>query len=130
MIFAPLRARKAPHLVPMIATIGLAISLNSAVAGHLRRRESALPGPKCLPPKRLQFGGVHITWLELEIILLAFVLMAVLLWWLKHTQHRPCAARVWPSRRKAAALLGINVEGLFRTDLGHRRAARRRGRRA
>src|SRR5574341_241794 len=29
-IFAPLRAREAPHLAPMVATIGLAISLISA----------------------------------------------------------------------------------------------------
>ena len=28
LIFAPLRARQAPHLAPMIATIGVAISLN------------------------------------------------------------------------------------------------------
>src|SRR5688500_1188036 len=31
LIFAPLRARKAPHLAPMIATIGLAITLTSLV---------------------------------------------------------------------------------------------------
>ncbi|HEY3166930.1 MAG TPA: hypothetical protein VGK57_06855 [Candidatus Binatia bacterium] len=42
LIFAPLRARRAPHLAPMIATIGLAISLNSLVQGFFGRRESAI----------------------------------------------------------------------------------------
>ncbi len=33
----------APHLIPMIATIGLAIADQQPRAGHLRRREPALP---------------------------------------------------------------------------------------
>ena len=61
----------------------------------------------------LQFGGVQVTWLEIQIILLAFVLMAVLLWWLKHTRMG-CALRALAESPKAAALLGIDVEGLFR----------------
>ena len=38
------RARQAPHLAPMIATIGVAITLTSVIEGTLRRRESALSG--------------------------------------------------------------------------------------
>jgi branched-chain amino acid transport system permease protein len=112
LIFAPLRARQAPHLAPMIATIGLAISLNSTVQGIFGAENLRFP-VHGVAAAGLQFGGAQVTWLEIQIILLAVVLMAVLLWWLKHTRMG-CALRALAESRKAAALLGIDVEGLFR----------------
>ncbi|MGZ8531370.1 MAG: branched-chain amino acid ABC transporter permease, partial [Candidatus Binatia bacterium] len=112
LIFAPLRARQAPHLAPMIATIGLGISLNSTIQGIFGAENLRFP-VHGLAAESLQFDGVQVTWLEIQIILLAFVLMAVLLWWLKHTRMG-CALRALAESRKAAALLGIDVEGLFR----------------
>lgn len=47
LIFAPLRARQAPHLAPMIATIGLAITLNSAIEGFLEPRICAFQLRPC-----------------------------------------------------------------------------------
>ena len=61
----------------------------------------------------MSLGAVHITWLELEIIVLAFALMAVLLWGLKQTQVGR-ALRGLAESAKAAALLGVDVDGLFR----------------
>jgi branched-chain amino acid transport system permease protein len=112
LIFAPLRARQAPHLAPMIATIGLAISLNSTIQGIFGAENLRFP-VHGVAAAGLQFGGAQVTWLEIQIILLAVVLMAVLLWWLKHTRMG-CALRALAESRKAAALLGIDVEGLFR----------------
>ena len=112
LIFAPLRARQAPHLAPMIATIGLGISLNSTIQGIFGAENLRFP-VHGLAAEGLRFGGVQVTWLEIQIILLALVLMAVLLWWLKHTRMG-CALRALAESRKAAALLGIDVEGLFR----------------
>ncbi|MGZ8443756.1 MAG: branched-chain amino acid ABC transporter permease, partial [Candidatus Binatia bacterium] len=112
LIFAPLRARQAPHLAPMIATIGLGISLNSTIQGIFGAENLRFP-VHGLAAESLQFDGLQVTWLEIQIILLAFVLMAVLLWWLKHTRMG-CALRALAESRKAAALLGIDVEGLFR----------------
>ena len=111
-IFAPLRARQAPHLAPMIATIGLAISLNSSIQGIFGAENLRFP-VHGWAADTLQLGDVQITWLELQIIILAFLLMALLLWWLMHTRMG-CALRAVAESRKAAALLGINVEGLFR----------------
>src|SRR5688572_33312122 len=85
LIFAPLRARQAPHLAPMIATIGVAITLNSTIQGLFGAQNLRFP-VEVLPSVRLSLGAVHITWLEVEIIVLAIVLMAVLLWGLKKTQ--------------------------------------------
>ena len=112
LIFAPLRARRAPHLAPMIATIGLAICSTSAVEGLFGAENLRFP-PGLLPADALNIGAVRITWLELQIIFLAFLLMAVLLWGLKRTRIG-CALRAVAESSKAAALLGIDVEGLFR----------------
>lgn len=112
LIFAPLRFRQAPHLAPMIATIGLAISLNSTIQGIFGAENLRFP-VQALAAEGLTLGGAQITWLELQIILLAFLLMALLLWWLKHTRMG-AALRALAESRKAAALLGIHVEGLFR----------------
>ena len=113
MIFAPLRKSNAPHLAPMIATIGLAIVFNSSVEGFFGAANLRFPS-EVLPADVLTLEGVQITWLELKIIFLAFVLMTVLLWGLKKTRVG-CALRGVAESPKAASLLGINVEGLFRS---------------
>lgn len=112
LIFAPLRARHAPHLAPMIATIGVAICCTSAVEGFFGAENLRFPAG-LLPDDALSMGSVRITWLELKIIFLAFLLMAALLWGLKRTRVG-CALRGVAESTKAAALLGIDVEGLFR----------------
>jgi len=112
LIFAPLRARQAPHLAPMIATIGLAISLNSMIQGMFGAQNLRFP-VHGLAAQGLGLAGVHITWLELQIIFLALFLMAALLLWLTHTRMGG-ALRALAESRKAAALLGVDVEGLFR----------------
>ena len=112
LIFAPLRARQAPHLAPMIATIGLAITLNSAIEGFFGAENLRFP-VETLPTQTTSIGGAQITRLEVGIVFLAFSLMAVLLWALKRTRIG-CALRALAESPKAAAMLGINVEGLFR----------------
>jgi branched-chain amino acid transport system permease protein len=112
LIFAPLRARKAPHLAPMIATIGLAITLTSLVEGYFGAENLRFP-VEVLPTETLSAGNARITWLELRIILLAITLMAVLLWSLKNTRVG-CALRGLAESPKAAALLGVDVDRLFR----------------
>ena len=111
-IFAPLRARQAPHLAPMIATIGLAICCTSAVEGFFGAENLRFP-PGLLPVDALTIGSVRMTWLEVQIIVLAFLLMAVLLWTLKRTRVG-CALRAVAESSKAAALVGIDVERFFR----------------
>jgi branched-chain amino acid transport system permease protein len=112
LIFAPLRSRQAPHLAPMIATIGLAITLNSAIEGFFGAENLRFP-VETLPTQTINIAGAQITFLEVMIVFLAFLLMAVLFWGLKRTRIG-CALRGLAESPKAAAMLGINVEGLFR----------------
>ena len=111
-IFAPLRARQAPHLAPMIATIGVAITMTSLIEGTFGSENLRFPS-ESLPAEALSVAGVQITWLEVEIIALAFALMAVLLWGLKSTGVGR-ALRGLAESPKAAALMGVNVESFFR----------------
>ena len=111
-IFAPLRARRAPHLAPMIATIGLATCLTSLVEGYFGAENLRFPAAQ-LPAETLSFASAQITWLELRIIFLSLLLMGVLLWSLKHSSVGR-ALRALAESPKAAALVGIDVEGLFR----------------
>jgi branched-chain amino acid transport system permease protein len=110
-VLKPLRARNAPHLIPMIATIGLAIAINSLVQGIFGAENLRFPA-EVLPTETIRVGALHLTIIELSIILLAFALMAVLLLALKKTQLGR-ALRAIAESPKAAALLGIDVEGLF-----------------
>jgi branched-chain amino acid transport system permease protein len=112
LVFAPLRARQAPHLAPMVATIGVAIVLTSVVEGFFGAENLRFP-TGILPTDTLRLAGLHFTWLELQIVFLGFLLMAVLLWGLKKTRAGR-ALRAVAESPKAAALLGVNVEALLR----------------
>ena len=111
IVLKPLRARDAPHLIPMIATIGLGIAINSLVQGLFGAENQRFPS-EVLPQDSLQIAGVSVTVLELGIILVSFLLMTVLLLTMKKTQLGR-ALRAIAESPKAARLLGINVDGLF-----------------
>jgi branched-chain amino acid transport system permease protein len=111
LVLKPLRARNAPHLIPMIATIGLAIAINSLAQGLFGAENQRFPS-EVLPQEAMQVAGVSVTVLELGIILVSFVLMTVLMLTLRKTQLGR-ALRAIAESPKAARLLGINVDGLF-----------------
>jgi branched-chain amino acid transport system permease protein len=111
LVLKPLRKRDAPHLVPMIATIGLGLAINSLVQGLFGAENQRFPS-EVLPQDSLQFAGVSVTVLELGIILVSFVMMTVLMLAMKKTQLGR-ALRAIAESPKAARLLGINVDGLF-----------------
>jgi branched-chain amino acid transport system permease protein len=111
LVLRPLRARNAPHLIPMIATIGVAIMLNNGVQGIFGAENLRFPAG-AVSTDSMALGGLHLTALELGIIILSFALMTVLLLALKRTQLGR-ALRAIAESPKAAYLVGINVEGLF-----------------
>ena len=110
-VLRPLRKRNAPHLIPMIATIGLAIVFNNAAQGLFGAENLRFPS-ELVPDAQLHFLGVQISVLEVAIVVLSFALMATLFVVMRKTQLGR-ALRAIAESPKAAALLGINVEGLF-----------------
>ncbi len=110
-VLRPLRARNAPHLIPMIATIGIAIILNNGIQGLFGAESRRFP-EGAISSEPITLAGVHFTSIELGIMALSFALMAVLMLALKRTQLGR-ALRAMAESPKAAYLLGINVEGLF-----------------
>ena len=111
LVLRPLRKRNAPHLIPMIATIGIGIALNNTVQGIFGAQNLRFPAGT-VPNDMLAIAGVGLTALELSIILLSFALMAALMVIIRKTQLGR-ALRAIAESPKAAYLVGINVEGLF-----------------
>lgn len=111
LVLKPLRARNAPHLMPMIATIGVGIMLTSAAQGLFGAEIRRFP-EEILPVADFTVGEVHVRILELAIVAVAFVLMAALFVLLRKSRLGR-ALRAVAESPKAAALLGIDVEGLF-----------------
>ncbi|GAA4335069.1 branched-chain amino acid ABC transporter permease [Pigmentiphaga soli] len=110
-ILKPLRKRGAPHLIPMIATIGAGIAINSAIQGGFGADTIRFPAG-LVPDDAMEIAGLHVTVMELAIIFLSFALMAALLAVIRKTQLGR-ALRAIAESPKAAALLGVDVEGLF-----------------
>jgi branched-chain amino acid transport system permease protein len=113
LILKPLRMRNAPHLIPMIATIGVSIMLTTTAQGLFGAEALRFP-EETLPAGEFIVGNVHVRALEVGIVLIAFVLMAVMFSILKRTQLGR-ALRAISESPKAAWLLGIPVETLFHT---------------
>ena len=111
LVLKPLRKRHAPHLIPMIATIGIGIAINNTVQGIFGAQNLRFPAGT-VPNDMLAIAGVGLTALELAIILLSFALMAALMVIIRKTQLGR-ALRAIAESPKAAYVVGINVEGLF-----------------
>lgn len=111
LVLKPLRKRNAPHLAPMIATIGVTIMLTSIAQGLFGAENKRFP-QGTIPEDSLELGTLHISILQVGIILTACVLMLILLIVMRRTQVGR-ALRAIAESPKAAYLLGINVEKLF-----------------
>src|SRR3989442_7128311 len=111
LVLRPLRKRNAPHLAPMIATIGVAIILTNLSQGLFGAENKRFP-LNTIPEDSFTVGSMHVTALQVGIVVISFVLMLVLLAVMRRTQLGR-ALRAIAESPKAAYLLGINVEGLF-----------------
>jgi branched-chain amino acid transport system permease protein len=105
LVLRPLRKRNAPHLIPMIATIGIGIFFNNAVQGIFSADNQRFPSD-LLPDQQVYFAGVQVSVLEIAIIVLSFALMGALFFIMNRTQIGR-ALRAIAESPKAAALLGI-----------------------
>ncbi len=106
--FAPLRARGASNLAPMISSLGVAIILQTAALGVFGGHVYRFP-QGTLPDAALVFGDVHVDVLEIAMFGIAVVLMIGLQLMLRSTRLGK-SIRAVAENQRAAKLLGINVE--------------------
>jgi branched-chain amino acid transport system permease protein len=111
LVLRPLRARNAPHLAPMIATIGVSILLTSLIQGLMGAEIRRFPSGT-LPEDSIAWGDLHITYVQIGIMVIA-IMMMIGLWLLMKKTQLGRALRAIAESPKAAALLGIPVEKLF-----------------
>jgi len=110
--FRPLRREGAEPLAPMISSLGaslILVSIAEAVFGSATRRF-----PAVLDAKPLVFGGpdgVRVAWAQILIFFVSLALMAALGWFIRRTRLG-MAIRAVAANRKAARLLGINVNAV------------------
>ena len=111
LILKRLRQRGAPHLMPMIATIGAAILMTSLTQGMFGAEARRFP-LEWFNDDALKVGAVTIPVLQAGITALSIVLMVLMMWILKRTSLGQ-ALRAMAESPRSAALLGIPVERLF-----------------
>ncbi|MCX5831291.1 MAG: branched-chain amino acid ABC transporter permease [Deltaproteobacteria bacterium] len=112
VVLKPLRARRAHHLMPMIATIGAATLTTNAVQGIFGAETSRFPFGT-IPEESFQVGAILVTELQMAIVIISFLLMVLLVAILQRTRLGK-AVRAVAENPQTSYLLGINVEGIFR----------------
>ena len=112
VVLKPLRARRAHHLIPMIATIGAATLTTNAVQGIFGAETSRFPFGT-IPEESFQVGAILVTELQMAIVIISFLLMVLLVVILQRTRLGK-AVRAVAENPQTSYLLGINVEGIFR----------------
>ncbi|MDB5808522.1 MAG: branched-chain amino acid transporter permease [Betaproteobacteria bacterium] len=98
--------RRAPRLAPLITAIGVSILLQYAAALVWSKRYIALP--EMLKPSQFTFGEASVTTLQLFIFVLAWGLMAALLWFIKNTRLGK-AMRATEQNAEVAGLMGVDI---------------------
>jgi branched-chain amino acid transport system permease protein len=106
-----LRKQNAPHLIPMVATIGVGILLTSVIQGTFGVANQRYDA-SAIPQVGWEIGDLYITLIDCIIILLAVVILIALLFLIKHSKYGR-AIRAMTESRRAAMLMGINCEALY-----------------
>jgi len=109
--FVPLRRRPDTYFSGLISSIALAIIFESAALGLFGARTVRFP-PQTVSVHIWQLGGVTFTSLQIEIVLVATILMVVLTQFLRRNRFGK-AIRAVAENEHAARLLGVHVDGII-----------------
>lgn len=105
LAYRPLR--RAPRLAPLITAIGVSILLQYSAA--LIWGKQYISMPSIVTPTALSFGGAQLTDLQAYIFLLACVVMAGLMWFIKSSRMGR-AMRATEQNPDVAGLMGVNID--------------------
>jgi branched-chain amino acid transport system permease protein len=106
-----LRSRNAPHLIPMVATIGVGIFLTSLIQG-IFGAESHKVDASPITSIKWEAGDLAVTFIDCVTVVLALAILVTLLLLIKYSKYGRALRAVADSRR-AAMLMGINSEALY-----------------
>jgi len=109
--FLPLRQRADSQFSGLISSIAMAIIFESAALGIFGARTVRFPA-NTIPLHIWSIGGVSITSLQVQIVVVAVALMAALTQFLRRARTGKAIRAVAESDR-TARLLGINVDGVI-----------------
>ncbi|GKT10470.1 branched-chain amino acid ABC transporter permease [Desulforhabdus sp. TSK] len=109
--FAPLRQRSDTYFSGLISSIAMAIIFESAALGLFGAHTVRFP-PNTIKTDIWRIEGVTITSLQVEIVLVALILMGALSLFLHRTRTGKAIRAVAESER-TARLLGIHVDGII-----------------
>ena len=102
--------RRAPRLAPLITAIGVSILLQYSAALIWGKQYIALP--KIIEPAQITIFGAQLTSLQAAIFLLACLIMAGLLWFIK-TSRMGRAMRATEQNPDVAGLMGVNTNTII-----------------
>ncbi len=102
--------RNAPRLAPLITAIGVSIVLQQVAMLFWGRGYHAFP--PLLPATAREFGGAHITDLQIAIVVLAALIMAGLMLLVNHTRLGR-AMRATAENPQIAGLMGVNINAII-----------------
>lgn len=98
--------RRAPRLAPLITAIGISILLQYSAALIWGKQYIAMP--EIIEPTRITIAGAQLTSLQAVIFLLACLIMAGLLWFIKSSRMGR-AMRATEQNPDVAGLMGVNT---------------------
>ncbi|HLZ57959.1 MAG TPA: branched-chain amino acid ABC transporter permease [Ktedonosporobacter sp.] len=102
--------RNAPRLAPLISAIGVSLILEDA--GKLWQGNTNIPFPDIFPRVTYNVGPVHVSNIDITVVVVAVGLMLALQWLVTRTKMGR-AMRAVAQDREAAALMGVNVDTII-----------------
>jgi len=99
------------RLPAVVSALGVSIFLENIIMVIWGPRYQAYP-VSVVPTLRFEIGGIHVTLLQIVILILSFVLLAVLYYIIQKTTFG-AAIRASALDRDTAALMGINIETII-----------------
>ncbi|MFH1490095.1 MAG: branched-chain amino acid ABC transporter permease [Pseudomonadota bacterium] len=102
--------RNAPRLAPLISAIGASIFLQNVMMLLIKARMQVYPD--VIPEKFIELGSVSLSYFQIFIIAASVLMMAGLYFFIQKTKTGK-AMRAVAENREAAALMGIDVNGII-----------------
>lgn len=115
LAYRPLRARA--KLAVLITAIGVSLLIENTCQHPAVFGAETRPFPKLWPHKNFQFGGLSVDSTDIVVLVVTALLLAML-WFIVQRTKTGTAMRAVSFNDRAAALMGININGIISFTFG------------